>query len=142
MGRQAPTVSLKAPDGSGLPGEAERETEREEETAIRLRTALTWVEEALGEQEGGEPGEAAIASLARAVQLRSGEDPGHGPRVGAYCRLVARRLGIGEERADRIGLASQLHDLGKLAVPASLLLKPGPSTESERQVVERHPEIG
>jgi response regulator RpfG family c-di-GMP phosphodiesterase len=83
-----------------------------------------------------------ISCLARAVQLRSGEDAAHASRVGAACLLIARRLGLGEERASRIALASQLHDVGKLALPDGLLRKPGPLSAAERQRVEEHPGLG
>lgn len=91
---------------------------------------------------GGDGGAAAVARLARQVELRSGEDRGHGARVGACCRILSMRLGADEEQACRMALAGQLHDVGKLAVPAALLLKAGPLTACERRAVEEHAELG
>ncbi|MER3412296.1 MAG: hypothetical protein C4305_08385 [Thermoleophilia bacterium] len=124
-------------------GRKEKAEERQEERALaRLKAAIAPLESALGDRKRGKVDAATIASLAGTVQHRSGEDPGHGARVGAYCWLIALRLGIEAERAHEIGLASQLHDLGKLAVADSLLLKPGPLTPAERRAVERHAELG
>ena len=54
----------------------------------------------------------------------------------------ARRLDLPEDQVELTRLAASLHDLGKLAIPEELLRKPGPLTEPERMVLERHPQIG
>lgn len=115
--------------------------ERLKRELARCRHQVAALERALRAGGEGEVVES-IACLARAIQLRSGEDVAHGARVGAYCGLIARRLGLGEQRASRIAIASQLHDVGKLAVPDALLLKAGPLTPDERLVVEQHAELG
>jgi HD-GYP domain-containing protein (c-di-GMP phosphodiesterase class II) len=55
---------------------------------------------------------------------------------------IATRMGLGPEEVELTRLAASLHDLGKLAIPEELLRKPGPLTEPERVVLERHPQIG
>jgi HD-GYP domain-containing protein (c-di-GMP phosphodiesterase class II) len=55
---------------------------------------------------------------------------------------LADALGFGRRLRRRIGLAALLHDVGKLAVPAELLRKPGPLSTDERALIRRHPEIG
>jgi putative nucleotidyltransferase with HDIG domain len=66
----------------------------------------------------------------------------HGVKVGRLAERIAIALGLAEPYATRIRLAGVLHDIGKLAVPHALLTKPGPLTEAERHVIERHPAIG
>ena len=51
-------------------------------------------------------------------------------------------MGLDKEQVELTRLAASLHDLGKLAVPEEILRKPGPLTDGERLVLERHPQIG
>jgi two-component system, cell cycle response regulator len=55
---------------------------------------------------------------------------------------VARELGLDEETVERVATAAELHDLGKIAIPRPLLLKPGPLTDDEWAFVRRHTLIG
>jgi HD-GYP domain-containing protein (c-di-GMP phosphodiesterase class II) len=55
---------------------------------------------------------------------------------------VATKLGLDAEQVELTRLAGSLHDLGKLAIPEEILRKPGELTDSERLVLERHPQIG
>jgi diguanylate cyclase (GGDEF)-like protein/putative nucleotidyltransferase with HDIG domain len=84
----------------------------------------------------------AAASLARAVDARNAYMGSHSQRVAELAARTARRLGLPEEEVELTRLAASLHDLGKLAIPEELLRKPGPLTEPERMVLERHPQIG
>ncbi len=85
---------------------------------------------------------AAVQALAQAVHLKDRYTRGHGERVGHAAVLIARELGLDEERTETLRCAGVLHDVGKLGVPARLLRKEGPLTAAERRVVERHPEQG
>jgi diguanylate cyclase (GGDEF)-like protein/putative nucleotidyltransferase with HDIG domain len=84
----------------------------------------------------------AAASLARAVDARDVYTGSHSQRVAELAARTARRLGLPEEEVELTRLAASLHDLGKLAIPEEILRKPGPLTEPERMVLERHPQIG
>jgi diguanylate cyclase (GGDEF)-like protein/putative nucleotidyltransferase with HDIG domain len=84
----------------------------------------------------------AAASLARAVDARDVYTGSHSQRVADLAARTARRLGLPEEEIELTRLAASLHDLGKLAIPEEILRKPGPLTEPERMVLERHPQIG
>ncbi|HVM56971.1 MAG TPA: diguanylate cyclase [Gaiellaceae bacterium] len=84
----------------------------------------------------------AAASLAKAVDARDAYTGSHSERVGELAARIARRLGVEEPQTELIRLAASLHDLGKLAIPEEILRKPGDLTESERLVLERHPQIG
>ena len=84
----------------------------------------------------------AAASLARAVDARDVYTGSHSQRVAELAARTARRLGLADEEVELTRLAASLHDLGKLAIPEEILRKPGPLTEPERIVLERHPQIG
>jgi diguanylate cyclase (GGDEF)-like protein/putative nucleotidyltransferase with HDIG domain len=84
----------------------------------------------------------AAASLAQAVDARDTYTADHSHRVGDLAARIAKRVGLPPEQVELIRLAGQLHDLGKLAIPEELLRKPGALTDSERLVLERHPQIG
>ena len=84
----------------------------------------------------------AAASLAKAVDARDTYTGSHSERVGELAAKVATRLGLNAEQIELTRLAGSLHDLGKLAIPEEILRKPGTLTDSERLVLERHPQIG
>src|SRR5262249_50250220 len=84
----------------------------------------------------------AAAGLARAVDERDVYEGRHSERVAERAARLAERLGMAHEDVELMRLAASLHDLGKLAVPEELLRKPGPLTDGERLVLERHPQIG
>jgi len=84
----------------------------------------------------------AAASLARAVDARDVYTGSHSERVADLAARIATRLGVDREQVELTRLAGSLHDLGKLAIPEEILRKPGPLSETERLVLERHPQIG
>jgi diguanylate cyclase (GGDEF)-like protein len=84
----------------------------------------------------------AAASLAKAVDARDVYTGSHSERVGELSARIARRLGVDEPQIELTRLAGSLHDLGKLAIPEEILRKPGALNESERLVLQRHPQIG
>ena len=83
-----------------------------------------------------------LLSLAEALDLRDGRTADHAETVGWYCEQIARELGLAEPRVARVRLAGILHDIGKVGVPDSILLKDGPLDEEEWDQMRRHPEIG
>src|SRR5712692_4819900 len=84
----------------------------------------------------------AAASLAKAVDARDVYTGSHSERVSDLAARVAERMGLPQEIVELTRLAASLHDLGKLAIPEEILRKPGPLTDPERLVLERHPQIG
>ncbi len=84
----------------------------------------------------------AAASLAKAVDARDAYTGSHSQRVSELAARIALQLGADAELVELTRLAASLHDLGKLAVPEEILRKPGPLTDPERMVLERHPQIG
>jgi diguanylate cyclase (GGDEF)-like protein len=84
----------------------------------------------------------AAASLAKAVDARDTYTGSHSSRVAELGAWIAHRLGLDQEQVELTRLAGSLHDLGKLAIPEEILRKPGPLTDPERLVLERHSQIG
>lgn len=83
-----------------------------------------------------------LTRLARAGEYRDDETFQHTERVGAVSAAIAAQLGLGHEQVELIREAAPLHDIGKLAISDSILLKPGPLTPEERREMETHAEIG
>lgn len=84
----------------------------------------------------------AIHRLAKAAELRD-EDTGlHIERMGELCELLALRVGMDSEQAERLRLASALHDVGKIGVPDRILLKDGWLDPAERQIMQAHTTAG
>ena len=83
--------------------------------------------------------EETVRRLSRAVEYRDEETGGHTERMSAYSALLAGKLGLDLES---IRIASPMHDVGKVALPDHLLLRPGALTPDERTEMERHTWIG
>ncbi|QIB32798.1 HD domain-containing phosphohydrolase [Ancylobacter pratisalsi] len=82
------------------------------------------------------------ASLTRIGGYHDYEGGHHLIRVSRMCRTVAIAAGQDSAWADLLQAASPLHDIGKIGVPDSILLKPASLTDAERQIMQRHTEIG
>lgn len=67
---------------------------------------------------------------------------GHVHRVSNLSVDLGRGIGLGEDDLDRLALAGVLHDVGKIHMDPAILGKPGPLDENERDLMERHPELG
>jgi diguanylate cyclase (GGDEF)-like protein len=85
---------------------------------------------------------AVVLDLAEAVDLRFSGSARHSETVGRYAEMMARELGLSEQRVSRVRLAGMLHDVGKVGVPDQILRKPGKLNEEELQIVRRHPGLG
>ncbi|MFD1657899.1 HD-GYP domain-containing protein [Streptomyces caeni] len=85
---------------------------------------------------------ATIRALVQAVDIKDGYTRGHSERVGQASMMIARELGMDDERVEVLRFAGILHDIGKLGVPTRLLRKDGPLTPEERRIIELHPEYG
>lgn len=83
-----------------------------------------------------------LLALAETIDIRDHGSGGHSQTVGRHAEQIARELGFPVTTADRVRLAGMLHDLGKVGVPGSVLSKPGPLDEAEREQVQKHSEIG
>ena len=86
--------------------------------------------------------EAAIASLALAVEARDATTEGHCQRLAAYATDLGRRLSLDADDLATLRRGGVLHDLGKIAVPDAILLKPGPLTAAEFEQMKLHTVVG
>ena len=83
-----------------------------------------------------------IYCLARAAELRDNDTGNHVIRVGRYAGIIAANLGLPDQFVRDIELAAQLHDVGKIAVPDAILLKPGKLEPEEYEVIQSHVKHG
>jgi HD-GYP domain-containing protein (c-di-GMP phosphodiesterase class II) len=83
--------------------------------------------------------EGSIFSLAAAIDARDHYTHGHSSRVSEIALAIGRSLKLSNETLKNIRLASLLHDIGKIGVPDSILLKPGRLTEREFEIIKKHP---
>jgi diguanylate cyclase (GGDEF)-like protein/putative nucleotidyltransferase with HDIG domain len=85
---------------------------------------------------------AAVRALARAIDLKDASTRQHSDRVAELAVRLAETLGWPPERCELMRQAAVVHDVGKVAVPDSILLKPGRLTADEHAVIRRHAELG
>lgn len=83
-----------------------------------------------------------VVALARAVERRDPYTAGHQQRVGRLAGDIGRELGVSADEIEGLRLGGALHDIGKVAVPAELLNKPGPLSELEFGLIKTHSEVG
>ena len=95
-----------------------------------------------GTQAGTELQLATVIALAEALDIRDTGTGQHSHTVARYAELMARELGLEEERVERVRLAGVLHDIGKIGISDRVLTKPGPLDKCEWQEMYTHPEIG
>ncbi len=94
------------------------------------------------ELEIRESQEETIYRLAKAAEFRDNETAQHTIRMGHYCSVLAHQTGLEEIFCERVRLASPLHDVGKIGISDSILLKPGRLTKDEFETIKLHSEIG
>lgn len=88
------------------------------------------------------PDQQATAALVQVLVEQDIDLSNHISRVAQRASATARALGLAEHEVSRIGLAAQLHDIGKTAIPMSILSKPGPLNDQEWEFMRRHTVIG
>lgn len=86
--------------------------------------------------------EAVLLALARSIEMKDPYTEGHCERLSAYAAALGLRIGLSIAETTALQRAGVLHDIGKVAIPDSILLKPGPLTEEEWAVVRQHPVTG
>ena len=83
-----------------------------------------------------------VEALANALEANDEYTSSHTRWITDMALRVGRELGFDAPALKRLELGALFHDIGKIGVPTSILLKPGPLTEDERRVIEMHPELG
>jgi putative two-component system response regulator len=89
-----------------------------------------------------ENAEAVLFSLAHSIEARDPYTHGHCERLAEMSARMGERLGVPEEQIKALRRAGVVHDIGKVVVPDSILLKPGPLTLDETKVMQKHPVVG
>ena len=79
-----------------------------------------------------------IQAIARTIDAKDEYTNGHSIRVGAYSKIIAEHLGMSSDEVDNIYYIALLHDIGKIAIPDSILNKPGRLTDEEFAVMKSH----
>ena len=79
-----------------------------------------------------------IHCLARAAEFRDDDTGQHVVRVGKYARIIGQQMGFSDAQLDILEPAAQLHDVGKIGIADSILLKPGKLTEEEFEAMQKH----
>jgi HAMP domain-containing protein len=85
---------------------------------------------------------AAIRALTSAIDARDPYTAGHSARVGQLAVELGAALGLPESQLQHLEIGGYLHDTGKIGVRHAVLLKRGPLTAEEHEIIERHPDIG
>ena len=89
-----------------------------------------------------ERAESVLFALARSIEGRDTYTGGHCERLADYSERLGRRLGLPEEQIRALRQGGTVHDIGKVAVPDAILLKPGKLTPEEWKTMRQHPVIG
>ncbi|MEX0801524.1 MAG: HD domain-containing phosphohydrolase [Dehalococcoidia bacterium] len=84
----------------------------------------------------------AVVALADEIESRDPETFRHVDRVASYAYAIGQRMALGPARLRELVLAAQLHDIGKIGLPAYILAKPGKLTEEEWWIIKQHPAKG
>jgi HD domain len=128
-------LALAAGTVGWLAGERHREALQKEigDRSSALRRALSELEIAQAET---------VRRLSMAVEFRDEDTGAHIERIGRFSTLLSEQVGMEEEFCARMVHAAPLHDVGKVAIPDAILLKPGRLTAQERAIVETHAEEG
>lgn len=83
-----------------------------------------------------------LKTLAVALEERDAYTSGHSQRVAYYMRIIAEKMGMDEQTQETIYTGGLLHDIGKIGIEDSILLKPGRLTEEEYEIIKSHPVRG
>ena len=83
-----------------------------------------------------------IYTMGEIAETRSKETGNHVKRVAEYSKLLALKLGLDEQTADMLKLASPMHDIGKVGIPDNILNKPGKLTLEEFEIMKTHAQLG
>lgn len=109
-----------------LEGEVARRTNELSEALAKLRAANQDI----------------LNRLSLAAEYRDDETSNHLKRMSRYSVLIGKAAGLDDALLENMGLASQMHDVGKIGIPDGILLKPGKLTADEFNIMKKHPKIG
>lgn len=119
---------------------ARREEEYKKELEAMVRQRTSELSEALERVE--ELTSDLVLRLTSAAEMRDVTTGLHNRRLGFYAPLLAREIGLPEDKIRMLAFAAPLHDIGKIGIADSILLKPGPLNEEETDIMKSHTVIG
>ena len=85
---------------------------------------------------------AIINSIRNMLFEQNMEEQEHGQRMVHYCRMIGEKFNLPKIKTEELELAAVMHDVGMIAIPRDLIMKPGSLSEDEWQEIRRHPEMG
>ncbi|MCD4717962.1 MAG: response regulator [Desulfobacterales bacterium] len=83
-----------------------------------------------------------LYAFVETIEARDPYTKQHSTRVSSYAMSIAGAIGCSQEEIDELNVSGNLHDIGKIGIPDSILLKPGRLTDEEYEVIKKHPVIG
>jgi putative two-component system response regulator len=83
-----------------------------------------------------------IERVGLAAEYRDNETAAHTIRVGLYSEIIAKALGLDDKESEQIKLAAPMHDIGKIGIPDSMLLKKEKLNNDEWELMKKHAEFG
>jgi response regulator RpfG family c-di-GMP phosphodiesterase len=117
-----------------------------EDDLNRLELAATYagnsLESAMLYQEIENTQKEIIYTMAEVGESRSKETGNHVKRVAEYSRVIAKGYGLPDSDVELLKMASPMHDIGKVAIPDAILLKPGKLTDEEFAYMQKHTSLG
>jgi putative two-component system response regulator len=90
----------------------------------------------------GGQAEAVVLALAKTIEAKDAYTNGHSERIAEHAMKLGSRLGLRTEDIEALRIGGLIHDIGKVTVPDSILLKPGPLTSEESRIMREHPIVG
>lgn len=86
--------------------------------------------------------ELVLRSMAMTIEARDAYTQGHCERLGDYAARLGEHIGLSQDEIDTLRRGGYFHDIGKIAIPDAILLKPAPLTKGEYAKVQEHPVVG
>ena len=129
------------PAAEGMAGALRRAEELKNE-AVKIRKEILEIKNAIEREELEKAYLESIETLRYTVEAKDTYTRGHSDRVAAYAVLIGEKMGLSKEELKTLKIGGLFHDIGKIGVPDSILLKTSKLTDDEYSEIKNHPSIG